>query len=100
MPIEVEAVREGGRLIGRIGIQPVSGIAIPEEMRALERFGPIDSAGRAVEVWQMSVLTVRMIWNVATGDVSVKNLVINRIAEYAGFSARQGILSFCRSLRS
>jgi hypothetical protein len=43
----------------------------------------------------MSVLTVRMIWNVATGDVSVKNLSgpIN-IAEYAGFSARQGILSF------
>jgi regulator of sigma E protease len=96
VPIEVEAVREGGRLIGRIGIQPVTGIAIPEEMRALERFGPIDSAGRAVEkTWQMSVLTVRMIWNVATGDVSVKNLSgpIN-IAEYAGFSARQGILSF------
>ena len=43
----------------------------------------------------MSLLTVRMIWNVATGDVSVKNLSgpIN-IAEYAGFSARQGILSF------
>ncbi len=43
----------------------------------------------------MSVLTVRMLWNVATGDVSVKNLSgpIN-IAEYAGFSARQGVLAF------
>jgi regulator of sigma E protease len=96
VPIEVEAVREGDRMIGRIGIQPEPGLAIPERMQALERFGPLEASGRAVEkTWHMSVLTIRMIWNVATGDVSVKNLSgpIN-IAEYAGFSARQGILSF------
>ena len=94
--IEVEAQREGDRLVGRIGIQPVAGLAVPERMQALERYGIADAAGRAVDkTWDMSVLTVRMIWNVATGDVSVKNLSgpIN-IAEYAGFSARQGILSF------
>jgi regulator of sigma E protease len=96
LPIEVEAQREGDRLVGRIGIQPVQALAVPEDMRALERYGVIAAGGRAVEkTWNMSVLTVRMIWNVATGDVSVKNLSgpIN-IAEYAGFSARQGILSF------
>jgi regulator of sigma E protease len=96
VPIEVEAQREGDRLVGRIGIQPVQALAVPEDMRALERYGVIAAGGRAVEkTWNMSVLTVRMIWNVATGDVSVKNLSgpIN-IAEYAGFSARQGILSF------
>jgi len=96
VPIEVEAVREGGRMIGRIGIQPEPVLAIPARMQALERFGPFESASRAVEkTWHMSVLTIRMIWNVGTGDVSVKNLSgpIN-IAEYAGFSARQGILSF------
>jgi regulator of sigma E protease len=96
VPIEVQAQREGDRLVGRIGIQPVAGLAMPEDMKALERFGPIDAATRAVDkTWNMSVLTVRMIWNVVTGDVSVKNLSgpIN-IAEYAGFSARQGILSF------
>jgi regulator of sigma E protease len=96
VPIEVEAQREGDRLVGRIGIQPVQSLAVPEDMRALERYGAIAASGRAVEkTWNMSVLTVRMIWNVATGDVSVKNLSgpIN-IAEYAGFSARQGILSF------
>ncbi len=90
-------MREGGRLIGRIGIQPVAGVADPRRhagARAL--WSACDSAGRAIDkTWNMSVLTVRMIWNVATGDVSVKNLSgpIN-IAEYAGFSARQGILSF------
>ncbi|HEX6572174.1 MAG TPA: RIP metalloprotease RseP [Steroidobacteraceae bacterium] len=96
VPIEVEAQREGDRLVGRIGIQPVQSLAVPEDMRALERYGAIAAGGRAIEkTWNMSVLTVRMIWNVATGDVSVKNLSgpIN-IAEYAGFSARQGILSF------
>ena len=96
VPIEVEAQREGERLVGRIGIQPVPSLEVPEEMRALERYGPLAATTHAVEkTWNMSVLTVRMIWNVATGDVSVKNLSgpIN-IAEYAGFSARQGILSF------
>jgi regulator of sigma E protease len=65
-------------------------------MKTVERFGPGSAVGRSIaKTWDMSVLTVRMIWNVATGDVSVKNLSgpIN-IAEYAGFSARQGILSF------
>jgi regulator of sigma E protease len=96
VPIEVEAQRDGDRLVGRIGIQPSGALAVPEEMKALERYGPVAGVARSVEkTWDMSVLTVRMIWNVATGDVSVKNLSgpIN-IAEYAGFSARQGILSF------
>lgn len=94
--IEVEAQRDGDRMVGRIGIQPVTALTVPEEMKALERYGPLVAAVRGVEkTWDMSVLTIRMIWNVATGDVSVKNLSgpIN-IAEYAGFSARQGILSF------
>jgi regulator of sigma E protease len=96
VPIEVEAQRDGGRLVGRIGVHPVSGLAVPASMKTVERFGPVDAVGQAVtRTWDMSVLTIRMIWNVATGDVSVKNLSgpIN-IAEYAGFSARQGILSF------
>ena len=96
LPIEVQSQREGDRMIGRIGIQPAPGMALPDNMRTVERYGPVGAAGRAVEkTWDMSALTVRMIWNVATGDVSVKNLSgpIN-IAEYAGFSARQGILSF------
>jgi regulator of sigma E protease len=96
VPIEVEAQRDGDRMIGRIGIQPAAGLAVPASMQTVERFGPVSAVGRALDkTWDMSLLTVRMIWNVATGDVSVKNLSgpIN-IAEYAGFSARQGILSF------
>jgi regulator of sigma E protease len=96
VPVEVEAQHEGSKLVGRIGVRPASPGAIPEDMRTRERYGPVASLGRAVEkTWDMSALTVRLLWNVGTGDVSVKNLSgpIN-IAEYAGFSARQGILAF------
>ena len=96
VPVEVEARHEGSKLVGRIGVRPASPGAIPDDMRTRERYGPVDSLVRAVDkTWDMSVLTVRLLWNVGTGDVSVKNLSgpIN-IAEYAGFSARQGILAF------
>jgi regulator of sigma E protease len=96
VPVDVESQREGERFVGRIGLQPARAGELPEGMRTLERHGPIDALGRAAgKTWDMSALTVRMLWNVATGDVSVKNLSgpIN-IAEYAGFSARQGILAF------
>jgi len=96
VPVEVEAQREGERLVGRIGVQPAAPGALPEGMRTLERHGPLGALVHATDkTWSMSVLTVRMLWNVVTGDVSVKNLSgpIN-IAEYAGFSARQGILAF------
>jgi regulator of sigma E protease len=96
LPIEVQSQREGDRMIGRIGVQPAPGAAIPEQMRAMERYGPVESLARATaKTWGMSELTLRMLWNVVTGDVSVKNLSgpIN-IAEYAGFSLRQGALAF------
>jgi regulator of sigma E protease len=96
VPVEVEAQHDGGKLVGRIGVQPPVSAAIPEEMRTRERYGPLGAFTRAVDkTWDMSLLTVRLLWNVGTGDVSVKNLSgpIN-IAEYAGFSARQGILAF------
>jgi regulator of sigma E protease len=96
VPVEVESQREGDRFVGRIGLQPAQSGELPAGMRTLERYGPLAALARATDkTWNMSALTVRMLWNVATGDVSVKNLSgpIN-IAEYAGFSARQGILAF------
>lgn len=96
LPVEAAARRDGDRLVGRIGVGPAAQLAMPESMKTIERSGPLAAVGGAVEkTWAMSALTVRMIWNVVTGDVSVKNLSgpIN-IAEYAGFSARQGILTF------
>jgi regulator of sigma E protease len=96
VPVEVEAQRDGERFVGRIGVQPPAPGPLPEGMQTLERYGPLPALVHAAgKTWDMSALTVRMLWNVATGDVSVRNLSgpVN-IAEYAGLSARQGILAF------
>lgn len=96
LPVEVQSERDGSRLIGRIGVQPPEAPAVPESMRTVERYGPLASLQQATaKTWGMSALTVRMLWNVVIGDVSVKNLSgpIN-IAEYAGFSLRQGALAY------
>jgi regulator of sigma E protease len=94
--IEVEGQRDGDRLVGRIGVHPAPGAGFPDDMQTIERYAPLSALPRATgKTWDMSALTARMLWNVVTGDVSVKNLSgpIN-IAEYAGTSARQGILAF------
>jgi regulator of sigma E protease len=94
--IEVEAQRDGEREVGRIGVHPASVSEIPPAMRTSERYAPLSALAHATtKTWDMSALTARMLWNVVTGDVSVKNLSgpIN-IAEYAGTSARQGVLAF------
>jgi regulator of sigma E protease len=96
LAIEVAAHRDGEQLVGRIGVRPAAGTEVPEEMRTRERYAPLAAIGESVaKTWSMSALTVRMLWNVVTGDVSVKNLSgpIN-IAEFAGASARQGVLAF------
>jgi len=65
-------------------------------MRAEERYGPAEALVRATaKTWEMSALTLRMIWRMVVGDVSPKNISgpIN-IAQYAGMSASIGASAF------
>ena len=73
---------------------------LPEDllagMRAEERYGPVEAVVRATaKTWEMSALTLRMIWRMVVGDVSPKNISgpIN-IAQYAGVSATIGASAF------
>lgn len=82
--------------IGRIG----AAVKLPEDllagMRSEERYAPVEALVRAVgKTWDMSSLTLRMIWRMLTGDVSPKNISgpIN-IAQYAGVSATIGAAAF------
>lgn len=82
--------------IGRIG----AAVRLPEDllesMRAEERYGPAEALVRATaKTWEMSALTLRMIWRMVVGDVSPKNISgpIN-IAQYAGVSASIGASAF------
>ena len=90
LPVQVRAEQAGGRTVGKIG-------AKLENMPAwISRLGPVAALGRATgETWQMSKLTVTMLWNMVIGRVSVKNISgpIN-IAAFAGETARIGLRPF------
>jgi regulator of sigma E protease len=69
-------------------------------MRAEQRYGLIEAWPAAVsKTWEMVALTVRMVVSMVSGDVSVKNISgpIN-IAQYAGYSASIGLVSFLNFL--
>lgn len=97
LPLVIEpSVQDDGSTIGRIG----AGVQVPpgfmDAYSAEQRYSPVAAVSAAVErTWSMSVLTVRMLVRMVTGDVSVKNISgpIN-IAQYAGYSAAIGLASF------
>ncbi len=90
LPVVVRAEQENGKTVGKIGV------ALRNEPSWVVSFGPVESFGRATgETWEMSKLTVTMLWNMLRGRVSVKNISgpIN-IAAFAGETARYGARQF------
>jgi regulator of sigma E protease len=81
-------VKEGDQQIGRIGVFPGQ----PVEMVNV-RYGAVEGLSQAVtQTWQMSVLTLRMLGKMVTGQASLKNLTGPlTIADVAGQSARLGL---------
>lgn len=61
-----------------------------------EQYGPLRSLGKAVaKTWEITVLTLRMLYNMLLGDVSVSNLSGPlSIAQYAGGSASIGLVPY------
>ena len=96
LAVDVEAVDSDSGQFGRIGAAVLLSPGEFDHMRAEERYTLVNAVQRAtVRTWEMSVLTLRMIWRMLVGDVSVKNISgpIN-IAQYAGYSASIGISAF------
>lgn len=81
-------VKEGGQLIGRIGVVPGQ----PYEMVNV-RYGVVEGLSQAVtQTWQMSVLTLKMLGKMVIGQASLKNLSGPlTIADVAGQSVRLGL---------
>jgi regulator of sigma E protease len=93
----VPPVVEQGRTIGRLGITLVEGPrAWPPGLVETHRSGPIDAVvGGVAKTWEMSSLTVQMLWRIVTGQVSAKNISGPiSIAEFAGISAYLGVTAF------
>jgi regulator of sigma E protease len=93
----VSPVVDQGRTIGRLGISLKEGAAVwPPGLLEVHRSGPIDALGSGVaKTWEMSALTVQMLWRMLTGQVSPKNISgVVSIAEFAGISASLGITAY------
>jgi regulator of sigma E protease len=91
---------DNGQRIGRIGITPGGEVRFPDDMLTEQRFGPIAALAPALrETWDKSALTLRFLWRMVTGDVSVKNISgpIN-IAQHAGITALEGFAYFVNFL--
>jgi regulator of sigma E protease len=96
LTVEVASENTADGRIGRIGAAVDLSNDMLAGMRAEERYGPIEAVVRATaKTWEMSTLTLRMIWRMAVGDVSPRNISgpIN-IAQYAGVSATIGASAF------
>ena len=93
----VPRVMEEGKPIGRLGIQLKEGAPVwPPGLVETHRSGPIDALVIGVKkTWEMSALTVQMLWRMLTGQVSAKNISgVVSIAEFAGISASLGATAY------
>jgi regulator of sigma E protease len=97
LAIEVGQTELGdGTVVGFIGTAPKVPDDLYDTYSADQRYGFWTAFRVAADrTWSMSLLTVRMVARMVTGEVSVKNISgpIN-IAQYAGYSASIGIASF------
>ncbi len=97
LTVEVPAVRQDGRTIGRLGITIAEGPrSWPAGLLSERRAGPLRALSNGIDqTWQMSALTVQMLWRIATGAVSARNISGPiSIAEFAGISAYLGLSAF------
>jgi regulator of sigma E protease len=90
-------VMDQGRPVGRLGILLQEGTRVwPPGLVGVRRSGPVDAVAVGVQkTWDMSSLTVQMLWRIVTGQVSAKNISGPiSIAEFAGISAYMGVTAF------
>lgn len=96
LSITPKQIERDGKKVGQIGIGPSTAPSIPEDMKREYRYPVLVGLSQAGDkVWRNSVLTLKMIGKLLTGQVSLKNLSgpIN-IAVYAGYSASAGMARF------
>ncbi|MDO9371732.1 MAG: RIP metalloprotease RseP [Gammaproteobacteria bacterium] len=96
---EAKPAPDGG-VVGRIEAAPEPLKALPPGLRAEQRYAPGAALVKAVEqTWEMSLLTLRLLAKMVVGEASLQNISGPlSIAEYAGYSASDGIGPFLRFL--
>ena len=100
LPLTTEAQTVRGERVGRIGAYPFVDPAQVAAIQVSVRHGPLASVGLALEkTWEMTTLTLRVLWRLVTGEASLKNISGPiTIAEFAGVSAAIGLSAFLGAL--
>lgn len=107
--LQISYIRNGQQLEGELTPKPneqgkgrigagveLSVLELPKELQSELRYGPLAAIPEAVlQTWSFSVNTVASLWGMLQGSVSTDNLggPIS-IAQFAGSSAQQGLISF------
>ncbi len=94
--VELEAASDGKLKVGRVGAAPRIDEAALAAHRVEVRFGPVEAFFQGVRrTWEMSVLTLRFMGKMLTGQASLDNVSGPiTIAQYAGVSALIGVSAF------
>ena len=98
--LHTDAEIDDGDRVGRIGAYPHINPAQARAMQVEVRYGPVGALGIATaKTWDISVLTLRVLWKLLTGGASLKNVSGPiTIAQYAGMSAAIGLSAFLGAL--
>lgn len=96
VPVIIGTEGEGEGAYGRFGARVEVPADLWQDLRAVHRLGVLEAVpAAAAQTWQMSVLTLKMLYRMVLGDVSVKNVSGPiQIAQYAGYSAAVGLVAF------
>ena len=82
---------EKDQLVGKMDAM----VSVMPEMTVLSYSVPVALAEGISKTWETSVITVKMIGKMITGDVSLKNITGPiAIADYAGQTARAGLIRY------
>lgn len=100
LTVQTDAVDDGETTIGRIGAAPEVDEAQLEQLITQVRYSPGEALYRAAaKMGEVSLFTLRMLWRMVVGDISLKNLSGPiTIADYAGQSAKVGWLAYLNFL--
>lgn len=110
-PIELVILRDGAQMtltvtpalietqsgkIGRVGLAPYVPENFYDELKATQQYSFFPGLVASIEkTWDMSVLTLQMLWKMLVGQASIENISGPiSIAQYAGMSAQIGYISF------
>lgn len=91
-----QAVDESGKTIGRIGAGPEVDDAAWQAMLTSVSYGPLDALTQSLrKTWETSAISLDMMGKMVMGEVSVKNISGPiTIADYAGQSAKMGVVAY------